>query len=99
MSPTPDSSRVGRVRTGLGLSRPAFAALLGAATQSVLRWETDPRWAEPRGLTGVVLNVIEERLEAGEVTELKRLAELATTDLQTAIRRLMGSKPLRRGRV
>lgn len=81
------TSRVGQVRASLGLSRPKFAGLLGVHLATIVRWECSDN--EPTGLERVVLEALETRAARGEREELRALAVLATTDLPSAMRRLL----------
>lgn len=90
-------TRVGAVRLALGLSRLSMSLLLGLTERTVHRAETGLAW-RPRGLSRLALEILEERIAAGETAELQQIARLAEADLDAALRLLFMTNNKRKGR-
>jgi len=65
------------LRVGLWLSMSDFAALIGATRQSIHHWEKEDRVAPQSRMADLMLRVIDESLEEGEVDVVEFLAERA----------------------
>lgn len=77
------------LRDVLGLSRAELARFLGVSEPTVVRWESNRRASEPRGLPAMLLSALAEAAREADGTHVKRLVCRCDLNHRAAVKALL----------
>ena len=77
------------MRFNLGLSRSEFARFLGVSEATVVRWESDVRASEPKGLQAILLSALDDAVQRHPQQEIASLVRSCGLDHRAALRTLL----------
>lgn len=77
------------LRGALGLSRSELARFLGVSEPTVIRWESNKRVSEPKGLPAVLLGALSEAATNADNSHVKRLVCRCDLNHRAAVKALL----------